>query len=124
MTDGYRKQAIRYWEWRRLPFNVIIFVMLLVTWPISQAFTAGIDDKIPASLTEPLVIAHVAVSFMICNVCYSIVYALEFFFCRPQPEGFWPTRGRLLVFLAGCLFVVLASRPHFSAIEQQLATFP
>jgi len=124
MTTDYRKQAIKYWERRRIFFNIIILIMFLATWPISRAFTAGSDDKIPAQLSDPIVIIHIAISFLICNIGYSIVYALEFFFYTPESGAFWPSRGRFLIFCAGCFFVVIASGPHFSALEQSLAYFP
>ena len=124
MTKDYRRHTIRYWERRRILFNAIILVMFLFTWPVSQAFTAGIDDKIPASLLDPFTVIAIGCSFLLCNVCYSIVYALEFIFYNEDAKSFWPTTGRALIFIAGCLVVLFTAGPHFSNLERQLADFP
>ena len=59
------KSVIRYWEWRRLIFNALLFAAAWLGWTISNAFNAGIDEIPGARLSDPGVIGRFIVMFVI-----------------------------------------------------------
>lgn len=61
--------ALRYWEWRRIPYNFVLVLVVVgsvaLTWPLSRGFV---------SLLGLLFFFVLAV---IANVCYTAAYAVD-----------------------------------------------
>jgi hypothetical protein len=83
--------AIRFWEWRRLQYDVVLAAVFLfwvaVTWPVFR----------PALHLVPL--AQLFVLALIANVCYSAAYLAELVSHN--------LRWRQTVWVVGTVFAVL-----------------
>jgi len=105
---GYQRSAIRYWERRRIVFNLA----LIPPAALSYIFTAGIEaglGGVPV-LTDLQVLISFIGAAIGANVCYSFAYVLEFWFGSDSPESGWLRWGRTAVLVAGVLFsIVLAT---------------
>jgi len=96
-----RASAVRYWEARRLGFNLMLIPPGVCGWLgyLSTAVgTSGLASLDPMALMLPLILALVAI-----NIVFSAVYGLEFLLMRDGEAGFWVSRGRDLTFAAGSL---------------------
>lgn len=91
--------AGRYWEPRRLPYNLVIItvgiIWLVATWPHFR-------DALTWSLLGPL-----AVLWLLGNVCYCAAYLVEVPMQRFVLASAWDQRRHWL-WLAGMLVAVLA----------------
>jgi hypothetical protein len=92
------RDAIRYWEPRRIIFNLVLAAVfaawVVLTWPhFRMAFT-------PQSLLALLALAAIA------NVCYCAAYLADIPMQRSSLRDIWPRR-RWVLWLAGTLFAVL-----------------
>lgn len=90
--------AVRFWEPRRLVYNailtVIVLLWLILTWPhFRSALTLG-------SLEAFAVLALVA------NLCYSAAYLADIFMQLTLPSAYW-RRFRQALFVSGTLFAIL-----------------
>lgn len=103
MDTKSKRKAIAYWEKRRVVYNFLLVPASLLAWQTSKELTYYIDDRVPASLTDPAVILALVILCIGANICYSFVYVLEFFFLADEPRRFWPTPGRTLCLILGCL---------------------
>lgn len=92
--------SIPYWERRRLAYNGVLAVLVLIFWGREIPTTVGMD------LVGFIVI--VTIFATIANVLYSLVYVAEAAMARTSWHQRWePLRG--VVFLAGtALAAVLA----------------
>lgn len=93
--------AVRYWELRRLGYNIalvaLVGVWLVATWPhFRPAITIG-------SLGKLTVLAALA------NVCYSTAYVIEITVHESQAEPGW-LRWRWALWLAGTLFALVVAQ--------------
>jgi hypothetical protein len=99
--QGPFADAIRYWEPRRLVYNLILIAVTVawvaVTWPhFRPALT-------PHSLLPMAVLALLA------NVCYCAAYVVDFAMLHSSLASIW-RRRRWILWLAGTIFAtVLAS---------------
>lgn len=98
MTSEPLRDAIRYWEPRRIWYTVALTGLaaawVVLTWPhFRPAFTL-------TSLAKLLVLAFLA------NVCYSAAYLVEVVLEGTPVEPAWRTR-RWILWLAGTLFALL-----------------
>jgi len=92
---------LRFWEFRRLPYNLVLFTVCLlwvvVSWPhFRPAFTF-------ASLPPLVTLAFFA------NLCYSAVYLLEIPFLCSALQRYWPQWRTAIWVLGTLLAVVLAN---------------
>jgi hypothetical protein len=102
---AFRKSAIRYWERRRLLYNLVLVPPSFFVYTVSITLFAAGD-------VEP----HLAYAFgmfgfaaLCANICYSFAYAMEFFFGDENPNSKWLSSGRTTTFVLGILLsIVLA----------------
>jgi len=91
------RDAIRYWEVRRLPYNLVL-AAALVFW---LAFATG-----PGPVTRQDLLALVVLA-IIANACYCMAYLVDLSFgSSPWRDG-WRRWGRLSLWTAGTLFALV-----------------
>lgn len=97
-----REMAVRYWESRRIAFNLLLVPPALFGWVAHVATSlGGPAAAIPA---EPgTILLGVALAALLANVLYSAAYGLEFLFLSDERESFWLRGGRTVVFASGSL---------------------
>jgi hypothetical protein len=100
----FRHTAIRYWERRRIIYNL---ALLLPAW-----FGYGFTDNLNwVGDTHETHYSYILPWFALCavgaNVCYSFAYALEFLFGNDDPTSRWMRYGRTTAFVGGVLFAML-----------------
>jgi hypothetical protein len=105
-SRAYRKAALRYWERRRILFNFALMFPAVAGY-LPTAAVSGVGDPSPMSEVQvAMMFVRAAVG---ANVCFTFVYAIEFFFGNDDPESAWIERGRRAVFVLGTLLgMVLA----------------
>ena len=108
MRDYYafRHTAIRYWERRRILYNLALVPPAFLGYMVSAAVAHAGD---PHESYVAYVLALFALAALGANVCYSFAYALEFFFGSDDPTSRWLRYGRTSFFIAGVLFAMLLS---------------
>jgi hypothetical protein len=99
--ESFRHAALRYWEKRRLWYNLALVPPALLGYAPS-ALSAAVGDQ--QRLGSAGVIGLFVLSAVGANVCYSGAYALEFFFATDDPHSRWLRSGRRFFFVAGILF--------------------
>jgi hypothetical protein len=98
MKGGFVRDAVGYWEPRRLWYNAALTALVatwgVLTWPhFRPAFTV-------ASLAKLIVLAALA------NVCYSAAYLVDLPIQRSPLRTAW-RRRRWLLWLFGTLFALV-----------------
>lgn len=90
--------AMRYWEPRRLVYNLVLFGValfwLIRTWPHFR----------PALALTPLL--QLSVLALLANVCYSVAYLVDIPFQCSAVSAVWKNR-RWGLWLVGMLFAIL-----------------
>jgi len=100
----FRKTAIRYWERRRIVYNLALVPPAFIAY----MFTAGViyvGD--PHETHYGFVLSLFALSALGANICYCFSYAFEFLFGSDDPASRWLRFGRTTTFVAGVLFGML-----------------
>jgi hypothetical protein len=101
---AFRKTAVRYWERRRIIYNVALVLPALVGYGLTDTLNwVGDPHRTHYSFIIPLFL----VSAIGANVCYSFSYALEFIFGSDDPTSRWLRFGRTAAFVCGVLFAML-----------------
>jgi hypothetical protein len=99
-----KKSAIRYWELRRIIYNLALL-------PPSFAGFARADaanwEGNPVYPDVAYVLPLFAASAVGANICYSFAYTLEFFLNTDDSTSRWLRFGRTTVFVLGVLFAML-----------------
>ncbi len=99
-----RASAVRYWESRRLGFNLMLVPPGVSGWlgyvstDLGSPTLASLE---PMTLILPLILALAAI-----NLLYSVVYCLEFLLMCEGESGTWLARGRDMTFAAGSVAVI------------------
>ena len=105
--NTFRRSAIRYWERRRIVYNLALLFPALVGYALPAGVAAGVGDE------RRLGFGMVAVLFILsalgANICFSLGYALEFLFGRDVPESRWLRFWRPLLVVLGTLFAMFLS---------------
>lgn len=99
--SDYRKEAIRYWEKRRIIYNLLLIPPSLFSYFMGSSFAAGIGDP-PLFGIAGVIILFVG-SAISANICYSLVYVIEFLLADSNKESGWTQYGRPFVFICGCI---------------------
>ena len=102
--QSFRRGATRYWERRRLWYNLVLVLPALLGYAPSE-LSAAIGDQQrmgPIGVAGLFLLAAVGA-----NVCYSFAYTLEFLFATDDPGARWFRIGRRLSFVAGTLFAMV-----------------
>jgi hypothetical protein len=103
---AFRRSAIRYWERRRIIYNIVLVPPAFIGYALSTLVIYVGDPHAPHySYILPLF----AVSALGANICYSSAYALEFLFASDESSSRWLGFGRTTTFVVGLLFAVLLS---------------
>ena len=98
---AYRHTAIRYWEMRRIIYNLALGLPAYFSYGLMDTLNwVGDPHETHYSYILPLFMG----SAVAANFCYSFCYALEFVFGSDDPTSRWLHFGRTAVFVAGVLF--------------------
>lgn len=100
----YQKAARKYWERRRIAYNLALVLPAMLGYGISGA-THWHGD--PHEKQYPYLLILVLLHALGANVCYSFVYALEFIFGTDDPDSRWTRFFRKRVFAAGVVFAMM-----------------
>jgi hypothetical protein len=103
--DAFRKSAIRYWERRRIFYNLALILPALFGYVMYAGVSAGIGDR--RNLGTGAVLSLFFASAIGANVCYSFGYALEFLFGSDAPDSGWLRFWRPLLIVLGTVFAML-----------------
>jgi hypothetical protein len=94
-------EAIKYWEPRRLVYNLVLAAVVVsyfaLAWPKSEAFL---------SVNFALMLFLLAV---VANVCYCAAYVVDIFVQLSSVRALW-LRKRWLLFLLGMMFAAVITR--------------
>jgi len=84
---AFKKTAIRYWERRRIIYNLALVLPALLGYAIADTFNWVGDAH---ETRYEFVLFWLGLSAFGANICYSFAYALEFFF-GDTPTSRWRT---------------------------------
>lgn len=101
---AYRRSAIRYWEWRRIIYNLALVLPAFVGFAVTDVLNHAGDA---VSTNYDVIFTYLALSAIGANICYSLAYALEFLFGSDNPGSLWLLRYRTIAFVCGVLFAML-----------------
>ena len=100
----YRKEAIRYWERRRIIWTLILVPPSVVAYLFASGLALGIGSPgAPGAFGYPMVAALFCLAAFGANICYSFVYAIEFWMAGRDAEDDYRANGRRILFFLGCL---------------------
>ena len=110
--------AIKYWERRRLIYNLVLIPPTLLGYLGASVLSAAVGDRPYFGIA--MLGLLLGLSAIAANICYSFCYALEFLFSDDKPGSGWLEYGRTLAFVSGTLFAVMlaAVGGHNIAIMQ------
>jgi hypothetical protein len=111
-----KSDAIRYWEVRRIVWNLLLVPPALLSYLFDIEFAVGVDDH-PA-FGWPIVLAHFCFAALGANVCYSFAYVIEFWIQGSDRESGYHEHGRPLLFALGYLVEMGLSLLGGTAIAQ------
>ncbi len=97
----YRREAIRYWERRRIVWNLILVPPSVFAYMFAAGIAIGIGDQ--RQFGYPMVAALFCFAAVGANICYSLAYVIEFWVAGRDAEDAYRTTGRRLLFALGCL---------------------
>ena len=101
---AFRHAAIRYWERRRIVYNVALLPPSVLTYALAAAVSRAGDDY---GWHRWYVLFLFLFSALGANICYTFAYALEFLFGSDDPASRWLRFGRSTVFASGLAFSAL-----------------
>ena len=101
---AFRRLAIRYWERRRILYNLALAPPALVSYLFTDCMN-WVGDSHPFHYAYLFLLF--GLSALGANIFYSFVYALEFFLGSEEPTSRWMRFGRSTVFVGGVLFAML-----------------
>ena len=96
-----KKEAIRYWERRRIVWNVLIVIPAIYAWYIVVSDILR-GDAFPKQRIPEILGAFIGAGFL-ANICYSFAYAAEFCFSHTALSDVYRETVRPVLFLFGCL---------------------
>jgi hypothetical protein len=94
---GILDDALRFWELRRIPFNLILAALVIVWLAANRA-------HLHEALLWPAILA-LFVMAALANVLYSVAYCLDVFIQYSSFRDLW-RRRRWMLWLAGTLLAV------------------
>src|SRR5579864_2389920 len=98
---GILDDAIRFWELRRIPYNLVL-VVVVVAW------IAATRSHLHESMLWPAILA-LFVMAALANVLYSVAYGLDVFMQYSSFRDLWRRRRWMLWFAGVLLAVALAN---------------
>ena len=104
---AFRASAIRYWERRRIIYNLALVPPAFFAFMLGTAISYAGDN--PYNLHPYYRFTLFGLCAFGANICYSFAYALEFLFGSDHPNSRWLRFGRRNCFAGGVLIgMVLA----------------
>ncbi len=99
-----QKSAIRYWERRRIIYNVLLTPPALLGWGLGGAVGGAVEDRAVVGIGGLMLLFIFAA---ICaNICYTFSYALEFLLLSADDDGAALRNSRTVAFFAGCILSI------------------
>jgi hypothetical protein len=92
--------AIKYWERKRIWYNLYLLIPSSLGFMFSQGMSIGIGDKINNDTTQILLMF--AFSAILANLAYSTAYIVDFFVQLSEYKEGW-RKKRFALFALGCL---------------------
>ena len=102
--SAFRRSAIRYWEKRRIFYNLTLVLPALIGYGVTDVINYVGD---PHNSNNTRLFVWFAAAAVGANICYTFAYALEFLFGSDDPASRWMIYGRTIVFLGGLMLAVL-----------------
>jgi hypothetical protein len=99
----FRRSALRYWERRRIVYNLALVPPALFSWALTDTLNYAGD---PHKIHYLHLLLLFGVSAFAANICYSLAYSLEFVFGSDDSASRWLRLGRTAAFVAGVLFAM------------------
>lgn len=101
---AFRHTAIRYWERRRVVYNLAILFPYWFGYSLVDTLN-WVGD--PHETDYSYILPMFASSALGANICYTFAYVLEFLFGTDAPTSHWMRYGRTTAFVGGVLFAML-----------------
>jgi hypothetical protein len=99
-----KRTAIRYWERRRIIYNLALIPPALVSYAFADTMN-WVGDPHPTLYS--FLLLSFALSAIGANICYTFAYVLEYFFASNNPISPWLRFGRTTAFVGGILLSML-----------------
>ena len=128
MLTVNQREAVRYWEIRRLILNTLMVGAANLGWGIANSFNVGIDELPGARFSDPGIASDFCWVFVGLNLAFSVGYVGEYFFQTEPKKKFWPRPARtILFFILSLLSLGLAAKAgtrlaYHSSIEKAFYT--
>ena len=100
----YRRQAVRFWELRRLIYNFLLLPPTVLIYGFAHAEMAAADHAPVFGLSVVGILMFLGA--LAANACYSLVYLLEFWLADSHIESGWQSGGRTAIFVCGVLISI------------------
>ena len=121
--ENFKGEAIRYWEIRRIFWNLLLVPPALLSYFLAAGIVIGIGDE--AAFGWPIVATSFCFSVVGANICYSFAYVIEFWIQGSLAGEGYRRSGRNTLFILGCLLGVgLALTGGASIAQAQYPLFP
>jgi hypothetical protein len=120
----FRGFMIRYWEKRRLAYNAALFLPALFGHTLMAGISEGLGE--PSRYSAAPVLLMFILAAIGANVCYSLVYALEFLVAGSRWQRHWEKHGRVTLFVVGtffAMFLALLGGRNIAIIQYQQVGF-
>jgi hypothetical protein len=101
---AFKHAAVRYWERRRIIYNLALLLPAFFGYGLADTFN-WVGDAHQTHYT--FILPLFALSAVGANICYSFSYVLEFLFGGDAPNSRWLRFGRPTAFVGGVLFAML-----------------
>ena len=101
-ATGHVADALRYWEPRRVIYNVVLAAVV-----VGHVVVASPESRARLSVNVLLGLFFLAV---LANVCYSAVYVVDLFVQFSGLREFW-VKGRVVLLIVGTAFAAVIA--HF-----------
>lgn len=99
-----QKAAVRYWERRRIAYNLLLTPPAILGWSLGSAVGGAGDDHAAIGIGGILLLFIFAA---ICaNICYTISYALEFLLLSLDDDSIILRNSRTAAFICGCVLSI------------------
>ena len=99
----FKKSAIRYWERRRIHYNLALVLPALLGYSAQSRAMSGLGDWVAGLMVGLFLLVFYAV---VANICFSFGYALEFHFGTDAPDSRWVRRWRPVLVVLGTMFAM------------------
>ena len=103
--DQFRKTALRFWERRRIVYNLVFIPPALLGYLAFAVMPTAVGDR--PHLDHGVIVLLFLISAASANVCFSLCYMLEFLFGSDAPDSAWLRLWRSRVMVLGTIFAVL-----------------